>query len=340
MPSLTDLEARAADLDRCPAWGALADEAGAIRSVPLAALLDEPGRYTECSREAAGVLLDYSRQHIRAGTLDLLLQLAAERELEAWIGHLFAGEPVNGTEGRAALHVALRGGEDAAFQVQGEPVMDEVVAERQRVVALAEQVRSGQFRGHTGAPISDVVNIGIGGSDLGLVMVTEALRPYCAASLRLHFVSNVDGSHLADLLDRLDPATTLFVICSKSFATLETRLNAEAARGWIVDRLGTEAVSRHFVAVSVNAEAMDAFGIDPEQRYRLWDWVGGRYSLWSSIGLAIAIGIGPEHFGELLAGAEAMDRHFRAAPRGGRRSRPGTGHLAQTLCAGCDDSGL
>ncbi len=275
--------------------------------------LDQAGRYSDCSLEFSNLVLDFTRNNIGQQELALLVELAESRELGSWREALFSGQLVNNTEHRAALHMALRAPAAADFTLGGEALMPAVCAERARVMQLAGQIRSGEFHGFTGAPITDIVNLGIGGSDLGLVMVSEALKPLQAASLRLHFVSNVDGCELADTLAGIDPAQTLFIICSKSFATLETQLNANAARDWLLAHLPPEALARHFVAVSVNESAMDSFGISPELRFPIWDWVGGRYSLWSSVGLAIAIGIGPEAFSELLSGAAEMDEHFLEA---------------------------
>ncbi len=280
----------------------------------LGDLLDAPGRFAAVSRRCAGLTLDFSRQRMTGETLAALVELAAERHLDDWIGHLFAGAPVNNTEQRPALHMALRRQSDEPLMVDGQDLMPAVRAELSRVLAFAEAVRGGDHRGHGGQRITDVVNIGIGGSDLGLVMVDAALARFRGDGPCTHYVSNIDGSRLSDLLERLDPETTLFIICSKSFSTLETQLNADAARRWFVERCSSAAIGRHFAAVSVNAEAMDRFGIDPQLRFRIWDWVGGRYSLWSAVGLAVAIAIGREQFTALLAGAATMDEHFRSAP--------------------------
>ena len=309
---LAELEARAPGLSDCGAYSALAVRAG--RPMNLAAALDAPGRHAAMTAEAAGLHLDFSRQLIERDTLDLLLALAAERDLGAWIAHLFAGAPVNSSERRPALHMALRNlGGRPMFAGAGD-VMPEVRAERERVLAFVDAVHDGSYRGHGGERITDVVNIGIGGSDLGLVMAVDALKSYRVGGMRFHFVSNIDGTQLVDALDGLDPARTLFIVCSKSFLTLETRLNAESARRWLLTRLPEQAVSRHFVAISVNDAAMDRFGIAGHSRFRIWDWVGGRYSLWSSVGLAIALAVGRERFLELLDGAFAVDEHFRSAP--------------------------
>jgi len=224
---------------------------------------------------------------------------------------LFAGEPVNNTEDRPALHVALRRPADQPIEVGGEDVMPLVHGELDKFLAFAGAVREGRHVGANGDRISDVVNIGIGGSDLGLVMLDAALAEYRSPEIRTHFVSNIDGSQLADVLDTVDPARTLFVICSKSFTTLETQLNADAARAWFLEHLPAEAIGQHFVAISTNSTAMDKFGIGKDERFEIWDWVGGRYSLWSAIGLSVAIAIGSDNFRELLAGGHDLDEHFR-----------------------------
>ncbi len=310
MASVDELVTRSGGLTQLPVWQTLLDAAGGTKAAGLGERLDQAGRYADFSLEFSDLVLDFSRNNIGKEELALLLKLAESRELVSWREALFSGQLVNNTEHRAALHMALRAPASADFTLGGEELMPAVCAERARVMQLAGQIRSGEFHGYTGAPITDIVNLGIGGSDLGLVMVSEALKPLQAASLRLHFVSNVDGSELADTLAAIDPAQTLFIICSKSFATLETQLNANAARDWLLAHLPAEALARHFVAVSVNESAMDSFGISPELRFPIWDWVGGRYSLWSSVGLAIAIGIGPDAFSELLAGAAELDAHF------------------------------
>ena len=266
------------------------------------------------SRRAGDLLLDYSKNRVTEETIGLLLDLAREGELEAWRARMFAGDRINSTENRAVLHVALRNRSNRPIVVDGRDVMADVNAVLARMREFSEQVRGGAWRGHTGEAVSDVVNIGIGGSDLGPLMVCEALRPYQRPDLRPHFVSNVDGAHLLDTLAGLDPARTLFVVASKTFTTQETMTNAASARLWLVERLGDEtAIAKHFVAVSTNAEAVAAFGIDRANMFAFWDWVGGRYSLWSAIGLPIALAVGFERFEELLAGGHAMDEHFRTA---------------------------
>ncbi len=302
------------DLLQAPAWTALQRHAEALSGTHLRDLLDQPGRFEAFSRQHGSCLLDFSRNRLTTDTLELLVALAGERELPRRIQALFAGEVVNPTENRPAQHMALRGPESPPLLVNGADIRVEIAAERERMLALADTIRSGEFRGSTGARIRHVVNIGIGGSDLGLVMASEALREFCTPEVRLHYVSNVDGTQLADVLATVPAAETLFIICSKTFVTWETALNANAARTWFLGQLGEAAVARHFVAVSVNAPAMDRFGIAEAHRFRMWDWVGGRYSLWSSIGLAIAIAIGSDHFRDLLAGGHELDEHFRTAP--------------------------
>ncbi len=310
MADIEDLVARSARLSELPVWQTLATTAETLRGRSLPALLDDADRFAGFSAHTDELVLDYSRNLLTRDAKCHLLELAQARDLPAWRDALFSGARVNNTEGRAALHMALRGTEDSHFQFAGNDVTGTVGVVRERMLELAVALRAGEYHGHTGVPVRQLVNIGIGGSDLGLVMATQALRDFQSKSIDVHFVSNIDGLELADLVDTLDPAETLFVICSKSFSTLETRLNADAAREWLVDALGEGAVAKHFVAVSVNSLAMDQFGIDPSLRFEIWDWVGGRYSLWSAIGLSIAVALGPSAFLELLAGGAAMDAHF------------------------------
>jgi glucose-6-phosphate isomerase len=244
-----------------------------------------------------------------------LLDLAVQADLSGWIARMFDGEKINSTEDRAVLHIALRNRSNRPICVDGQDVMPEVNAVLDHMRRFSEAVRSGTWRGYSGQRITDVVNIGIGGSDLGPVMVTEALKPYAQDGLSVHFVSNIDGTHIAETLKRVRPETTLFIVASKSFTTQETLTNAHTARDWFLDAAQDVAhVARHFVALSTNAEAVRAFGIDPQNMFAFWDWVGGRYSLWSAIGLSIAIAIGFEHFEAFLSGAHEMDEHFRSAP--------------------------
>ncbi|WP_230411661.1 glucose-6-phosphate isomerase [Denitromonas iodatirespirans] len=275
----------------------------------------DPGRAERMSARSAGLFLDYSKNRIDDDALGLLFALADASDLRGAIDAMFGGERINSTEHRAVLHTALRAPADADIRVDGHNVVPDVHAELTHMTEFAEQVRSGAWRGHTGEAITDIVNIGIGGSDLGPRLVCDALRPLAPTGLRTHFVANVDAGRLNGLLRQLDRATTLFVVCSKSFSTQETLTNARSARAWFLRGGPTEAdIGRHFVAVSTNAEAVSDFGIDPANMFGFWDWVGGRYSLWSAVGLSIMLQIGPAAFRELLAGAHAMDTHFRTAP--------------------------
>lgn len=276
---------------------------------------EDPGRFERFSLQVEDILFDYSKNRITERTLQLLCNLAREAGLEEKRERMFAGEPINCTEGRAVLHAALRNRSDRPMHVDGEDVMPGVRAVLAKMRGFTEQVRSGHWRGFSGKPVRDVVNIGIGGSDLGPLMVTEALKPYGHQELRVHFVSNVDATHLVETLKGLDPETTLFLIASKTFSTQETLTNAHSARDWLVRAAGDEsAVAKHFVAISTHAERVRQFGIDPQNMFEFWDWVGGRYSLWSAIGLSIALYIGMERFEELLDGAHAVDEHFCQAP--------------------------
>ena len=297
------------------AWRALAAHRDELRGRELRALFSEAPERAERMRLALDDLyVDYSKNRIVDRTLALLLELAEERDVAGWTARMFAGEPINVTEGRAVLHVALRNRSERPMCVDGADVMPLVRAVLTKMRAFSERLRSGAHVGFTGETITDVVNIGIGGSDLGPLMVCEALRPYWKEGLRAHFVSNVDGAHLAETLRDLDPARTLFIVASKTFTTQETLTNARSARAWLVDRLGSEdAVAKHFVAVSTNHRAVAEFGIDPANVFEFWDWVGGRYSLWSAIGLPIACVVGMDRFEELLEGAHRMDEHFRTA---------------------------
>ncbi|MBK8479945.1 MAG: glucose-6-phosphate isomerase [Proteobacteria bacterium] len=299
-----------------PAWQALRAHHDELRDVHLRTLFsDDPGRAARFSRQLDDLLFDFSKHRITARTLELLVQLAEQAELASAIEAMFAGAKINRTEDRAVLHVALRNRSNRPIRVDGEDVMPGVNAVLAAMRAFSDQVRDGSWRGHGGEAITDVVNLGIGGSDLGPLMVCEALRPYGHPRLRAHFVSNVDGTHIAETLRRLDPQTTLFIVASKTFTTQETLANARSARAWLVERLGSAAaVARHFVAISTNAREVAAFGIDPANMFTFWDWVGGRYSLWSAIGLSIAVYVGMDHFEALLAGAHDIDEHFRGAP--------------------------
>jgi len=287
----------------------VARHADAMHGVHLRTLAAEPHRFRDFSVVWQDWLLDLSRQRVTRETLALLLDLARTLRLEQRIAAMFAGDLINVTEGRAALHTALR----SAF-AGGPAIQAEVRAARAQLAAFAAAVRGGELRGCTGRPFKHVINIGIGGSDLGPFLVCDALRHEWSGGITPHFVSNVDRTQLDDLMRSVDPAEVLVVVCSKTFTTLETQSNAHAARDWLVAALGPTATAAHFVAVSTNAEAMDAFGIAPDRRFTMWDWVGGRYSVWSAVGLIAELVIGTERFEEFLAGASSVDAHFRGTP--------------------------
>jgi len=299
-----------------PEWRALAAHYDQVKDIHLRTLFaDDPGRGETMTLEAGELYLDYSKHRLTGETLRLLVALAERAGLRQRIEAMFAGERVNATEDRAVLHVALRAPEGTSIVVDGEDVVPKVHAVLGRMAGLAVRVRSGAWTGHTGRRIANVVNIGIGGSDLGPAMAYQALRDYSDRSLTVRFVSNVDGTDVWEATRDLDPAETLFVVCSKTFTTQETLANAATARDWLLAALGDEqAVGRHFVAVSTNAEKVAGFGIDPANMFELWDWVGGRYSYDSAIGLSLMVAIGPDHFRGMLAGFHAMDEHFRTAP--------------------------
>jgi glucose-6-phosphate isomerase len=298
------------------AWKALATHRRAMAEVHLRDLFEgDTDRYERLSRRLDDLLFDFSKHRVTDETLELLWQLAREVDLDSWFERMFSGERINLTEDRAVLHVALRNRSERPIIEDGEDVMPAVRGVLARMRRFTDSVRSGEWRGFTGKPITDVVNIGIGGSDLGPVMVTEALRPYWKPGMRVHFVSNIDGTHLAETLKRLDPETALFTVASKTFTTQETLTNARSARAWLLAAHGDEAaVARHFVAMSTNEVEVAAFGIDTDNMFGFWDWVGGRYSLWSAIGLPIALVIGMDRFEELLTGAFDVDEHVRTAP--------------------------
>jgi glucose-6-phosphate isomerase len=275
---------------------------------------EDPQRAERLSLTLGDLLFDYSKNRVTDETLKLLLALAHECDVPAWIERMFTGEPINGTEGRPVLHTALRNQSGRPVMAKGHDVMPDVKRVLAQMRTFTDAIRDGSWVGYTGKAITDVVNIGIGGSDLGPVMVTEALRPYWKPGLRAHFVSNVDGTHISEVLKRVDPETTLFIVASKTFTTQETLTNAHSARAWLLDALSSEdAVAKHFVALSTNAEAVAEFGIDTANMFEFWEWVGGRYSLWSAIGLSIATVIGMDRFEELLGGAFEADEHFRTA---------------------------
>jgi glucose-6-phosphate isomerase len=298
------------------AWQALADHHGKIKNTHLRQLFaDDAGRAARFTVEGAGLILDYSKNRITEATMQLLVRLAEERGVAARRDAMFRGEKINTTEGRAVLHVALRAPRGAVIEVDGKNVVPGVHAVLDRVAAFAAKVRDGSWIGHTGKRIRNVVNIGIGGSYLGPEMAYQALRRYSDGNLRFRFVSNVDGAAFSEATQDLDAAETLFVVSSKTFTTLETMTNAATARAWLVGKLGSEAaVARHFVAVSTNTNAVEKFGIDPANMFGFWDWVGGRYSMDSAIGLSTMIAIGADNFRAMLDGFHAMDEHFRTAP--------------------------
>ncbi|MBM4289761.1 MAG: glucose-6-phosphate isomerase [Deltaproteobacteria bacterium] len=275
----------------------------------------DPQRFERFSLTFNDILVDYAKHRITAETLGLLLDLAAEVKLPEAIEKMFRGEAINETENRAVLHVALRNRANTPILVHGQDVMPEVNAVLAKMRDFSEQVISGAWTGYTGKRITDIVNIGIGGSDLGPVMVTECLRPYRRPGLRVHFISNIDGTHISETLARINPETVLFLIASKTFTTQETMTNAHTARNWFLQHAGeARHVARHFAAISTNTHAVEAFGIHPDNMFVFWDWVGGRFSLWSAIGLSIACFVGFDNFVELLAGAHEMDLHFRHTP--------------------------
>ena len=304
-------------LTSSPAWQALSKHKEAIDKTTMRELFaSDAGRFSRMSEEACGIFLDYSKHRTTDETLKLLFALARQADVEGWREKMFTGEHINVTEDRAVLHVALRNRSNTPILDQGKDVMPGVNAVLVKMRDFTERLRSGSWLGHTGKTITDVVNIGIGGSDLGPVMATEALKPYWKENLRAHFVSNVDGTHIAETTKHLDPERTLFIVASKTFTTQETITNAKSARDWLLKAPGFEesAVAKHFVALSTNAKEVSAFGIDTANMFEFWDWVGGRYSLWSAIGLSIACVIGMDNFEELLAGGHDMDQHFRSAP--------------------------
>jgi glucose-6-phosphate isomerase len=274
----------------------------------------EPDRFARFSLEGAGLFLDFSKNLIDQQTLALLLTLARDRQVDLLRDAMFAGKKINLTEHRAVLHTALRAPRDASLELDGRQIVQDVHAVLDSIAVFSDKVRSGAWRGHDGQQITDVVNIGIGGSFLGPKMSCEALRAFAHPQLRMHFVSNVDGHDLDAVLSRINPATTLFIVASKMFNTSETMANAHSARAWFLQHADEAALPKHFVAVSTNLQAVQAFGIAPENMFPFWDWVGGRYSVWSAIGLPLALSIGMERFREFLAGARAMDEHFRDAP--------------------------
>ncbi len=310
------MAAKPVPLTQRSAWKALGEHYQKIRNVHLRSLFaDDPKRGERFAVEGVGLYLDYSKHRITEETMRLLLALAEESGLRERIEAMFSGEKINVTENRAVLHVALRAPRGTSISVDGENVVPKVHEVLDRMSAFARRVRDGSWKGHTGKRIRNVINIGIGGSDLGPVMAYEALRHYADPNLNLRFVSNVDGTDFVVATTGFDPAETLFIVSSKTFTTLETMTNAQSARKWSLDALGDQAaVAKHFVAVSTNAAEVTKFGIDTENMFGFWDWVGGRYSMDSAIGLSTMIAVGPENFGAMLAGFHAIDEHFRTAP--------------------------
>lgn len=303
------------NLTQSPAWKSLQQHQQQIAPLHMRDLFAaDPDRFARFSLTWNDLLFDYSKNRITKETMPLLFNLAREADVKGWTERMFRGEKINFTEKRAVLHVALRNRSNRPIKADGEDVMPAVNKVLAHMRLFTESVRSGAWTGYSGKPMTDLVNIGIGGSDLGPVMVTEALRPYAHERIRLHFVSNIDGTHLAETVKHLNPETTLFIVSSKTFTTQETITNAESAKRWFLERVKNEsAVAKHFVAVSTNAKACAAFGIDTKNMFEFWDWVGGRYSLWSAIGVSIALSVGMDHFEELLTGAHEMDEHFRTA---------------------------
>jgi len=297
------------------AWSKLVALSQKHQNLSIVELFDQKDRFERYSRSLEDILVDFSKNRIPDEVFEALLQLAQETALSQAIESMFTGQAINQTENRAVLHTALRNRSNSPVYVDGQDVMPEVNQVLSQMKAFATQIHQGTWLGYTGKPITALVNIGIGGSDLGPVMVTEALKAYQSPKLKLHFVSNVDGTHIAETLKEVDPETTLFFIASKTFTTQETMTNAHSARTWFLEHAQDEkAIAKHFVALSTNSDSVRAFGIDPQNMFAFWDWVGGRYSLWSAIGLPIACAIGFDRFEELLSGAHSMDLHFRTTP--------------------------
>jgi glucose-6-phosphate isomerase len=315
VPTITPRERKSLTAQKT--WKALEDHYKKIHREHLRTLFEkDPGRGEQLTAEAIGIFLDYSKNRITGETLRLLTQLAEESELRSRIESMFRGEKINVTENRAVLHIALRAPKEESIVVDGKNVVPQVHAVLNKMAAFSNRVRSGEWKGFTGRPIRNVVNIGIGGSDLGPVMAYEALRYYSEREMTFRFVSNVDGTDFAEAVHDLDPAETLFIVSSKTFTTLETMTNARTARAWSINAFGGDeaSVARHFVAVSTNAAEIAKFGIDTANMFEFWDWVGGRYSMCSAIGLSTMLAIGPNNFCAMLNGFHQMDEHFRTAP--------------------------
>ncbi len=305
-----------APVTRTEAWKALlAHHQEVAPQLMRQMFAEDPDRFKRFSLRFEDILLDYSKNRVSSETMRLLLNLAAQANLKQWTERLMSGERINITEDRAVLHVALRNRSNRPILVDGKDVMPEVNRVLKQMREFSDALRNGAWKGYTGKAITDVVNIGIGGSDLGPVMATEALKPYGKPGLHVHFVSNIDGTHIAETVKGLNPETTLFIVASKTFTTQETITNAQTARDWLLKTAGDpKAVAKHFVALSTNAKEVSKFGIDIKNMFEFWDWVGGRYSLWSAIGLPIMVYIGPDNFEAMLEGGHAMDEHFKTAP--------------------------
>ena len=305
-----------AALTTLPVWQKLCQHQKSMVSIHMRDLFaTDKNRFDKYSLKLDDILFDFSKHRINDETLPLLTQLAREANIEGWRDRMFAGEKINITENRAVLHTALRNRSNTPVYVDGHDVMPDVNAVLAQMRAFSTKVRNGEWTGYTGKGITDIVNIGIGGSDLGPVMVCDALKPYASPELQVHFVSNIDGAHLMRALEKCNPETTLFIVASKTFTTQETMTNATSARTWfLASAIDNAYVAKHFVALSTNAKAVQDFGIDINNMFAFWDWVGGRYSLWSAIGLSIALYVGMDHFEALLTGAHEMDNHFKSAP--------------------------
>ncbi|AAQ60041.1 glucose-6-phosphate isomerase [Chromobacterium violaceum] len=303
------------DINSTQVWAKLHQHQRATRHMHMRELFElDPQRFQRFSLELDGLLLDYSKNRVTERTLELLFDLARKADLRGWMDRMRSGERINVSENRSVLHTALRLPAGARLDLEGHNVAADVHQVLARLKDFSEQVREGRWLGFAGQPIRDVVNLGIGGSDLGPLVAADALAAYAHPDLKVHFVSNVDGQHLARTLERLNPATTLFIVASKSFTTPETLLNAQAARAWFLQAAGEAQIAKHFVAVSTNEPAVRAFGIDPQHMFGFWDWVGGRYSVWSAIGLPVMLSIGYDNFRAFLDGGHAMDRHFFESP--------------------------
>ena len=303
------------DISQTPAWKALIEHTQKLKTKTISDLFkEEADRFEQFSINAAGIFLDFSKNILTKETFSLLLKLTQERDVKNWIEKMFSSEKINITENRAVLHTALRNCSDKPILLDGKDIMPEIRKVLNKIQIFSEKVRSGNWKGYTGKKVTDIVNIGIGGSNLGPAMAVEALTPYTDPNLNFHFVSNIDGTHIAETLKKLNPETTLFIIASKTFTTLETMTNAKTARKWFLDQAKDETcIAKHFVAVSTNKNAVEEFGIDAQNMFEFWDWVGGRYSMWSAIGLSIVIAIGMDNFEAFLSGAHEMDTHFRTA---------------------------